>query len=141
LILVDTGVFVAAALPDDDFHHQCVELLLVARATNQKLVVPATVLAEAGYMIERVLGPKGEAEFLDSLLQDDFIIAEITKGDIARMRELILKYADLGLGTTDASVVAIAERFKITNIATIDRNHFSIVKPNHISYFTLLPEI
>lgn len=38
-----------------------------------------------------------------------------------------------------ASVVAVAERLGLTEIATIDRRHFSVVRPRHIDAFTLLP--
>jgi len=48
-------------------------------------------------------------------------------------------YGDLPLGTVDASVVAAAERLDITTIATIDRRHFSVVRPSHVEAFTLLP--
>ncbi len=43
------------------------------------------------------------------------------------------------LGATDASVVAIAERLGIDTIATLDRRHFTVVRPAHIEAFTLLP--
>jgi predicted nucleic acid-binding protein len=43
------------------------------------------------------------------------------------------------LGTTDASVVAVAERLKLTDVATLDRRHFTVVRPNHISALNLLP--
>lgn len=55
------------------------------------------------------------------------------------MAELTERYADLGLGGTDASVVAIAERLGIDRIATLDRRHFSVVRPRHIEAFQLLP--
>jgi len=44
------------------------------------------------------------------------------------------------LGTTDASVIALAERLEITEIATLDRRHFTAVRPRHVEAFTLLPE-
>lgn len=59
--------------------------------------------------------------------------------DVDRMAELAERYADLGLGGTDASVVAIAERLGIDKIATLDRRHFSVVRPRHVEAFTLLP--
>jgi uncharacterized protein len=39
----------------------------------------------------------------------------------------------------DASVVAAAERLDITEIATLDRRHLSIVRPVHTHSFELLP--
>jgi predicted nucleic acid-binding protein len=43
----------------------------------------------------------------------------------------VARYADLPLGTVDATVVAAAERLGITAIATTDRRHFSVVRPAH----------
>ena len=53
--------------------------------------------------------------------------------------ELIEHYADFPVGGTDASLIAIAERLGITRIATLDRRHFSAVKPTHCPAFTLVP--
>jgi uncharacterized protein len=55
------------------------------------------------------------------------------------MAELIETYADLRLGTIDASVIATAERLGLTSIATLDHRHFSVVRPRHTKAFTLLP--
>ncbi|MHA6785706.1 hypothetical protein ACVGOW_32620 [Pseudonocardia saturnea] len=55
------------------------------------------------------------------------------------MAQLVEQYADFPLGGSDASVVAIAERRSITTILTIDRRHFTAVRPNHIESFELLP--
>jgi uncharacterized protein len=60
-------------------------------------------------------------------------------GDWLRIAELVSRYRDLPLGTVDASVVAAAERLGITEIATLDRRHFSIVRPVHTGSFELLP--
>jgi uncharacterized protein len=56
------------------------------------------------------------------------------------MADLAERYADLGLGGTDASLVAIAERLGIDRIATFDRRHFTVVRPAHVEAFTLLPD-
>jgi uncharacterized protein len=43
------------------------------------------------------------------------------------MAALVERYADLPLGGVDAAVVAVAERLNVTEIATLDRRHFSVV--------------
>jgi uncharacterized protein len=53
--------------------------------------------------------------------------------------KVVEQYSDLPLGTADAIVIAIAERFRAVNIATLDRRHFSVVRPAHTTSFTLLP--
>jgi hypothetical protein len=60
-------------------------------------------------------------------------------GDWLRIAELVSQYRDLPLGSVDASVVAAAERLDIIEIATLDRRHFSIVRPAHTHNFELLP--
>jgi uncharacterized protein len=63
----------------------------------------------------------------------------LERDDLARMSELIETYADLRLGTVDASVIATAERLGATTIATLDRRHFTVVRPSHIDAFQLVP--
>jgi hypothetical protein len=41
--------------------------------------------------------------------------------------------------SSDASVVATAERLGEPNVATLDRRHFTVVRPAHVEAFTLLP--
>ena len=59
-------------------------------------------------------------------------------GDWLRIAELVATYRNLPLGTVDASVVAAAERLGVTDIATVDRRHFGVVRPEHVDAFTLL---
>ena len=66
-------------------------------------------------------------------------LAELVPADLRRVAELVERYADLGLGATDASVVAIAERLGVQRVATFDRRHVPVVVPSHASGLTLLP--
>ncbi len=59
--------------------------------------------------------------------------------DWVRVGELVEVDADLGLGATDASIIALAERHQRPEIATLDRRHFHVVRPRHVDGFTLLP--
>ena len=45
------------------------------------------------------------------------------------MAELVSVYADLPLGSVDASVVAAAERLGATTLFSLDRRHFTVVTP------------
>jgi uncharacterized protein len=60
-------------------------------------------------------------------------------GDPVRIAELVAEYRDLPLGTVDASVIAAAERLDVTEVATLDRRHFSVVRPRHEVALQLLP--
>ncbi|GAA3727104.1 hypothetical protein HDA32_003634 [Spinactinospora alkalitolerans] len=103
-----------------------------------RLRVPTLILTEVCQLLEPRCGSRVEAAFLRSAgLELDLV--EPTSADYARMAELVEKYADLPLGAADASVVATAERLGITEVATVDIKHFSIVRPRHCERFTLLP--
>lgn len=107
---------------------------------GQGLVTFATVLAEAGYLLDSYGGPPAEARFLQGVASGDFELVDVTAEDCARMAELVASYDDLRLGSTDASVIALAERLNITEVATLDRRHFTAVRPRHVDSLTLLPE-
>ena len=91
-------------------------------------------------MLHRYAGVRAESAFIRSLARSDFVGTEILDIDYAGVAELIEHYDDLPLGTTDASVIALAERLDIREIATLDRRHFTTVRPSHVGAFTLLPE-
>jgi uncharacterized protein len=80
-----------------------------------------------------------ESLFLRSLAEGDFTPVELTAADYVRMADLVVRYASLPLGTTDASVIAVAERLELTEVATLDRRHFTVVRPNHVDALALLP--
>jgi predicted nucleic acid-binding protein len=139
VIVCDTGPLVAAALSNDADHAPCVRLLTELHAAGRELLVPATVVAEVGYLLAREADPRVESLFLRSLADGDFTAVDLTPADYARMAELVTTYGDLPLGTTDASVVALAERLKLSEVATLDRRHFAVVRPAHVNTLTLLP--
>jgi predicted nucleic acid-binding protein len=82
-----------------------------------------------------------EAKFLDAVAAGDFEVVNLASADFARMAELVRRYDDLPLGTTDASVIALAERLGIDEIATLDQRHFRVVRPHHVEALTLLPNV
>lgn len=139
MILCDTGVLVAAALPRDSDHHVCVELLTGLRLAGRRLLLPPTVIAETGYMIQSFGSADLEAEFLESVANGDFEPIEFVAGDYGRIAELARQYASFPLGVTDASVLALTEKLGLTEVATLDHRHFPNVRLRHTDYLTLLP--
>ncbi|RBY76105.1 VapC toxin family PIN domain ribonuclease [Geodermatophilus sp. TF02-6] len=137
MILFDTGVLVGAARADDDDHVACARLLRSVPA-NERLV-PATVIAETAYLLQTKGSPDAEARFLEDLAAGDLHLAELSRPDLIRTAELTRRYLDMPLGATDASIIALAERLEIDTIATLDRRHFTVVRPRHVGAFTLLP--
>ncbi|MDR3360863.1 MAG: hypothetical protein LBO20_09535 [Bifidobacteriaceae bacterium] len=115
MLVCDTGPLVAAVLSDDPNHGACVELLRRAANRGPAVAAPATVLADAGFLIERSAGPEVEAAFLDGFASPGFEVIALTSSDFARMAELVRQ------------------------VATLDRRHFFVVRPARTPGPRLLP--
>jgi predicted nucleic acid-binding protein len=100
--------------------------------------VPTLVIREVTYLLGTRLGAPAEVRFLGDLAAGNLITEPIAAPDWLRIAELVGRYRDLPLGTVDASVIAAAERLGITEIATLDRRHFTVVK-SHLRMLSLLP--
>ncbi|WP_028935642.1 type II toxin-antitoxin system VapC family toxin [Pseudonocardia spinosispora] len=136
MIVVDTGPIVAAAAIRDPDHAACLEAL--TSLSEAPLITPFVVM-EVCYFLSTRASAAAEASFLRSLDSGTFRLVDLASSDLRRMADLIEKYASLPLGAADASVIAVAERFGATVVMTLDHRHFSVVRPRHVDYFTLLP--
>jgi predicted nucleic acid-binding protein len=128
----DTGPLVAAAIIDDAHHRECVDLLASLHLAGRPILVPAPVVAEVGYLLAREGGARVESQFLSSLADGTLWPVELTRDDYRRAAQLVLEYASLPLGTTDATVIALCERLELAEVATLDRKHFAVVRPLHL---------
>jgi uncharacterized protein len=137
MLVSDAGPLVAAAATRDRNHARCVDLL--ARAPRP-IVVPALVVTEVAYFLADRIGHAAERAFAGSLREGELLTEPVEPVDWDRIVELLDDYADLGIGIVDASVVALCERLGQTALATLDRRHFSVVRPRHCRALTLLPE-
>ncbi|HMQ26603.1 MAG TPA: PIN domain-containing protein [Acidimicrobiales bacterium] len=135
-MIVDTGVLVAAADRGDAHHERCAALLADAM---DDLIVPVLAVAEVAHFLGRRLGSAQELAFVGAVLEGDLDVEPVEVEDWPRITELVRDYADLGLGTTDASLVAAAERLGETVVASLDHRHLATVRPRHCAALTLLP--
>lgn len=101
--------------------------------------MPTLVVTEVTYLLCTRLGWEAEVRFIGDLANGHFALEPVHPADLVRIAELVAKYHDLPLGTVDASVVAVAERLGITEVATTDRGHFSVVRPVHTDAFEIVP--
>jgi hypothetical protein len=85
------------------------------------------VIADATYFVARRLGLPAEAQFMRGLGSLD--VEGPAREDFGRIAQLVEEYADFPLGGTDASVVALAERLGAQIVITLDRRHFSAIRP------------
>lgn len=134
--MVDAGPLYAYVDADDHYHRAFLDLLL---GHPGPLVVPALVITEVCYLLGTRLGAEAEVRFNGDLASGELTVEPAPAGDWLRIAELVYRYRDLSLGTVAASVVAAAERLRVTTILTLDRRHFSVVRPRHTPRFEILP--
>jgi predicted nucleic acid-binding protein len=103
VIVCDTGPFAAVADRDDKHNRACTDLFTGLHLARRAILVPATVVAEVGYLLGRAGGAKIEAAF-------------------------------------DAAGVAVAERLRVSEIATLDRRHLHAVRPRHTEGSSRCPD-
>ena len=132
--VVDSGVLYALFDRGDDWHDRSVNFF---RSYAGNAIVPITILAEVGYMIEAKLKGGAPRALVEWLAQGQVQLEGLLPQDLRRMSLLMSKYPEIGV--VDASVAVIAERLLADTIATTDRRHFSAIRPLHVERFALVP--
>jgi predicted nucleic acid-binding protein len=135
-LILDTGPIVAALNAQDPDHERCAALLTDA----DDLLIPTPILVEVDYWLVKLGGAQVWVDFVADIIRGAYRLAYPTEADLARAAELESTYHDLGLGLVDASIIALCERLDQTTVATLDRRHFSVVRPRHCARLALLPE-
>lgn len=99
----------------------------------------AGVLTDAEHLLRAAGHVIGADQIIVVGVAGDSVVEYLTIDDWKRTVELVTRCTSLPLGGTDASLLALAERHEQTEIATLDHQHFTVVRPNHVDAFTLLP--
>lgn len=76
--------------------------------------------------------------FMQDLARGAFTYAPPTLAQLLRALEIDRRYADLGLGLVDGSVVALAEDLGIRRLVTRDVRHFTAMRLKDGSSFDLV---
>jgi len=135
-LILDTGPLYASLDRSDQDHVACRALI---EAADEPLVIPAPVLVEVDYWIGQGLTPGALVALLADVGAGAYQVADLTRADYARVRELCDRYADADIGFVDAAVLAVVERLGEPKLATLDRRHFGLLRPRHVDALELLP--
>jgi predicted nucleic acid-binding protein len=133
VITLDTSGLFALMNRRDPAHQKVRKALL---ADPGPYLVPAGILGEISYLLERRYGIKALDAFLEDFESGTFRL-DCGEGDLARVRALASRYADLPLGFANAAVIACAER-NGGAVLTLDRRDFGPVARE--GRIVLLPE-
>jgi uncharacterized protein len=136
MIIADTSGLLAlfnAAEPDH------AEVARMVAEVHDQLVVSPYVLAELDYLIGTRIGVAAELAMLRELASGAYHLATVDLDQLTTAADVVDRYRDLRIGLTDASLVVLAERFRTSKVLTLDRWHFSVLRPLSGGNFELVP--
>ncbi len=135
--IIDTSFLFALTNRNDKNHEAC---LTVAQQMRGRFILPMSILPEIAYLLDSRLGHHVMREFIAQVQQPAWTLTPVTEKDLERSSQILKEYADLRIDFVDTTIVAVAERLKVTRVLTLDRRHFRVIRPLHCPTFTLLPE-
>lgn len=135
MIVVDTSIIVAYMNATDDHHVRVAEWV---DQIDDDLVTTPLIIAEADHLV----GSRGGAKALSALRSDlaaGAYLLEWWSGAMPAAVEVAERYADIGLGLADASLVILADRVGTLDMGTLDERHFRAVRALGGQAFRILP--
>jgi uncharacterized protein len=136
LTVLDTSFVVAMMHEPDVGHRDAADFYAKA---DESFATTPLILAEIDHLLHS-RGTPGGIEALHREIRAGTLGVEWWPKLDVKAAEIADRYADLGLGLTDASLVALAGALETTRIATFDERHFRAVEPlTGEPSFTLLP--
>jgi predicted nucleic acid-binding protein len=121
-LICDTGAlldYLVANAPDHRLFRKAID-----KARTR--YIPALVLAEVDYFLRNER--RAMQTFMQDVARGAFTYVPPSLDQLSRAMEIDRRYADLGLGLVDGSVVALAETLGIRRLATRDVRHFAAVR-------------
>ena len=137
-LVLDTGPLLAALDTNDRDHARC---LAMTESVREDFIVPSHVLVELDYWLRKRRAVAVWETFAEDVADGAYRLYQPDESDLLRAAELEAQYASLDLGLVDASVIVACERLRENKVATLNRRHFSVVRPRHCDALTLLPEL
>lgn len=135
-LILDTGPLLAAMDASDPDHGECARLVA---GSSEELVLPSPILPELDYWLHKAAEAGALLALVKEIRAGVFRVEDPTPADYARIGELLETYVDMRVGFVDAAVMAIVERLGEPKLATLDRRHFTVMRPRHTDALELLP--
>ena len=136
MIIADTSGLLALFNAREPAHAALRDLVA---SEMEPLVVSPYVVAELDYLVATRLGVAAELEALRELAGGAYHLADLGPADLATAAGLVERYRDQEVGVADASIAVLADRHRTRSVLTLDRRHFSVLRPLSGGRFTLLP--
>ena len=133
-LLLDTGALVTL-LDRSQRNHR--EFAAFFSSWRGPVVSTEAVLAESCHLLGRVDG--GRTACLDFFLSGGGRLVPQSPAALARCRELVVRYGDVPMDYTDATLVVLAEDLQADHVFTTDRTDFSIYRIGRKRPFKIVP--
>lgn len=126
MIVADTSGLLALFNAREPAH---ASVRAVVDAEPEPLAVSPYVVAELDYLVTSRLGVDAELDVLGELSGGAYQLATFGAADLSRARQVVDRYRDQDVGVADASLVVLADRHRTRSILTLDRRHFTVLRP------------
>ncbi|MDE0162451.1 MAG: PIN domain-containing protein [Acidimicrobiaceae bacterium] len=136
MIIADTSGLIAF-FSESGPQHEAVASWV--EANDPVLVVSPYVVAEVDYLVATRKGVDAELAVLAELSGGAYELADMDPEALAAARRVVARYRDLGVGVADASLAVLAERYRTRTVLTLDRKHFSVMRPLDGGTFKIVP--
>ncbi|MCF7970982.1 MAG: PIN domain-containing protein [Methylococcaceae bacterium] len=131
-ILVDSGPLIALFDQSDKYHLKSIEFI---KNNTSELLTTLASITETLHLLD--FNRHAQFDFLTWINKGAIKIEPIETADLIRIKELMMKYADLPMDFADACLVLLGEKYKISVIATIDRD-FEVYRMNGHTTFKVI---
>ncbi|NNM96549.1 MAG: PIN domain-containing protein [Candidatus Dormibacteraeota bacterium] len=118
----------------------CAAVSRVIEADSGPFIVSPYVVAELDYLLATRRGVQVELAALTELSGGAWELPTMEVADLREACTVIDRYRDQDIGVADASLVALAHRFRTDRLLTLDRRHFRVIRTTAGRPFTILPE-
>lgn len=135
-LVLDTSVVYALVDEEDAAHQRCASLM---DDSVGPFVIPTPTLCELDHLFDTRSQQTATQRLLGDIRAGAFVLQDLVPQDYERVMRILDRYEDLDVGFVDASVLAVVERLDEPKLATLDRRHFSTMRPRHVDSLELLP--
>ena len=136
MTLTDTGPLVALINRNDPNHATCINA--TKQLPSEPLLTTWPCLTETMYLLHRVRGYQAQAVLWQMRAEGKLTLHNVSPDEVGRMAGLMDKYQDKPMDLADASLVAAAEKLRISRIFTLDSD-FHIYRMSDGSAFKIVP--
>lgn len=135
MILTDAGPLVALLDRGERGHAACIAAL---KKLHPPMVTTWPAFTEAMYLLGDAGGWRAQQALWGWVEEKHLRIHEHTDADVDRMQALMKQYANVPMDLADASLVALAERLRVSTVFSLDSD-FRVYRRYGNKPFKIIP--